>query len=295
MQSRAVTDKNDRRRDMIIRPLDPNRGDSLSPRNSGSMDDEHAWMREAPSLTSAAEELTIAAYDALADEYDSSCHATTRELEKLSISLLVRLLSNKHGDRQPGNSEFTYLCDIGCGTGIVPEELWSRGLTPSRLTMVDSSHRMLGHAASRIGNMVAETDFVQASVFRKDELPCLPPGAFVTAGLADPYCKRRALLNLRQSFASQGLLFLSVPSRRWALEERSKRIHVSPNRTRFRLRNGSVVVPFSYTYTEDELRALCTEAGFRIIRSGCEMAPGAGRESEGSKPPEVVGVLAAIR
>ena len=120
----------------------------------------------------------------------------------------------------------------------------------------------LGSVAGRLSTALADVTQAGAVIARAPDL--------IAAGLADPFLDEVNLKTLRASVADGTYLFLTVPSRRWARRERSERLGIPVDITRFRLQDGTVVFARSLTYDQDDLQRLVLGAGFAALAAGSE-------------------------
>jgi len=200
------------------------------------------------------ERVNRAAYELLADEYDAAEHETTRVLEDLSDGLLLAHLPDT-------DSAGLRVLEIGCGTGRLMEKIVTSRRRLQSYCAVDISPRMCELARQRAGekNLTENIHFRCTSVFHED-LGKNGQYNLVIAGLADPYFVRAALQNIRRVCASDTSFIFSLPESSWASRERSERLGVATNVTRFRLRTGSPVLSYSFTYPLHELAELLSSA-----------------------------------
>jgi hypothetical protein len=89
----------------------------------------------------------------------------------------------------------------------------------------------------------------------------------IAAGLADPYLSHSLLQALVRIGHRDTRVFVTVPSRRWAIAER-ERLGVPIDRTRFRTTAGDEVFSRSVTLDAPELRDLFEQSGLRRVESG---------------------------
>jgi hypothetical protein len=89
----------------------------------------------------------------------------------------------------------------------------------------------------------------------------------IAAGLADPYLSRSLLQALVHAGRRDTRVFVTVPSRRWAIAER-KRLGIPIDRTRFRTVVGEEVFSRSLVLDSPELRDLFGQSGLQEVESG---------------------------
>lgn len=208
---------------------------------------------------------TIAAYAALAEEYDGVEHRTTRELERLScLSLAEAPMDEVLGRPNP------FVIELGCGTGAFTIEL-ARHMQAGRLLITDPVAPMVHRAINRV-SAVAAADGPSLVPLRATAGEALAKTAIdpdlVAAGLADPYLTD-SLLHAAVRVARPGMrLLITVPTRRWATDERLKRLQIPLQETRFRIADGRTVHSRSLTLDPDQLAELISSSGFDVIASG---------------------------
>lgn len=204
---------------------------------------------------------TIEAYERLAPEYDGEDHATTRTLEALTIRAYESLPSV----RIPRRSRVWL--EIGCGTGRLSAHVAERLPQEGVYVLSDPSPGMLARACTRLEESRLSLAWFRASAFRAETFSGLLAD-HVVCGLADPYLVTPAVQVLSRLTHADSSVFVTVPDRAWALDERERRLNTCPHRTRFRLRSGGSVLPFSFTYSPIGLGNLLEEAGWEIISGG---------------------------
>ncbi len=205
---------------------------------------------------------SVAAYDLLADEYDGASHWTTRGLERAGIEAL-RAAGLPRELSRPGAK----VLEVGAGTGVLTEELL-RPMRGGYLVFSDPSSGMVGRATERLAEvekpvpavpLIAGASEAAARIgFRPD---------VIAAGLADPYLSRSELQALVRVGDLETMVFVTVPSRRWAVAER-KRLGVALDRTRFRTASGEVVFSRSLALDPPELADLFERSGLRVSGVG---------------------------
>jgi SAM-dependent methyltransferase len=222
------------------------------------------WSEES---SSASEEQCIAAYEAIADEYDSPEHRTTGELTRLSCLAIDEPAVAVVFDR-PGPS----VVELGCGTGAFTVGLRQR-MRGGRLLISDPSMRMLRHAERRLENLAGEAgDSPSHHALRSSARQILPriatPPDLIAAGLADPYLSNSLLRQIRRASTVHTHFLVTVPTRRWAVVERGGRLGVPLELTRFRTQEGHIVRSPSLTLESDELAKRLSASGFRVVGHG---------------------------
>jgi SAM-dependent methyltransferase len=225
----------------------------------------------------------VAAYDGVAAEYDDNSHATTRALERLSLEAYRRARPlERVADASPT------VLELGAGTGVLTSLLVSE---PSRgkLIVTDPASGMLA-AVERVVEGQENVEVRQANA--ETALSAYDRSVdVVAAGLADPFLTAGFLRASLPHFQRNGLLFLTVPSHRWALAERNERLDIPIESTRFRLASGAELMAASWTYDQSGLTNLVNGCGFAYIDGGtCT-----GKHSDGGPVPEVAWVLARPR
>jgi hypothetical protein len=136
----------------------------------------------------------------------------------------------------------------------------------------DPAPGMVARAAERLAGieksspvvpMIAEASEMATRVgFRPD---------VIAAGLADPYLSHSLLQALVRIGHRDTHVFVTVPSRRWAIAER-QRLGIPIDRTRFRTAAGDKVFSRSVTLDAPELRDLFEQSGLRRVESGTSAA-----------------------
>lgn len=205
---------------------------------------------------------SVATYDLLASEYDADSHRTTRGLEQAGIDAvcaasLAAVLS------RPGAT----VLEVGAGTGVLTEALL-RPLRGGYLVFSDPAPGMVARATERLAGlgksslavpMIAGASEMATRVgFRPD---------VIAAGLADPYLSHSLLQALVRVGRRDTRVFVTVPSRRWAVAER-QRLGVPIDRTRFRTAAGDEVFSRSLALDAPELRDLLEQSGLQRVESG---------------------------
>jgi hypothetical protein len=225
----------------------------------------------------------VAAYDRVAAEYAGDAHATTRALERLSLQAYRRARPlERVTDASPT------VLELGAGTGALTSLLVdepSRG----RLIVTDPAPGMLV-AVERVIEGQENVELRRATA--DAALSAYGKSAdVVAAGLADPFLTAGFLRAALSHFQRDGLLFLTVPSHRWALAERHGRLDIPIDSTRFRLADKTEWKAASWTYDQPGLTQLASDCGFASIDSGTWT----GEHPGGGPMPEVAWVLAKPR
>jgi len=215
-----------------------------------------------PASSPPTEAQSVVAYDLLAAEYDADSHRTTRGLERAGINAvraanLIGVLS------RPGAT----VLEVGAGTGVLTEALL-RPLRGGYLVFSDPAPGMVARATERLAGigksslavpMIAGASEMATRVgFRPD---------VIAAGLADPYLSPSLLQALMRVGRRDTRVFVTVPSRRWAVAER-QRLGIPIDRTRFRTVAGDEVFSRSVTLDAPELGDLFEQNGLRRVKSG---------------------------
>jgi hypothetical protein len=226
---------------------------------------------------------TIAAYDAIANEYDQPAHRTTRELERLSA---LALSAAPLGDVLTGPDPL--VVELGCGTGAFSAAL-RKHMRGGQLLLSDPVGAMVSQAQNRLAG---GADGVAVVAFRASATEVLSrlesPPALIAAGLADPYLSSALLRLVMRAADRETQMLVTVPTRSWATVERGERLRVPIDRTRFRTAGGDAVHSRSFTFDPDELVEFFGGNGFVVDSHGAIAT-----ESEGWDPvPEVSWALA---
>lgn len=208
----------------------------------------------------------LSAYDALAVEYDSIHHSTTRVLEALSNRAVCEMVSRQRVDL----SKSKIILELGAGTGSLTSQLLRLGVSPFALVASDLSPAMRKAALERIAR---EFPGKPAPAYRvasvlSTPLSTIGKAEVVFAGLADPYFLCEGLSNVRSVCNGPESLFIfTLPDAAWAAEERSERLKIPIERTQFRLFSGQIVSPFSFTYSLDEMDSLLRASDLQLVES----------------------------
>ena len=235
-------------------------------------------------MTALGEARSIATYDALAAEYDSAEHRATRELERLSgLALVAAGILERLGPDPT-------LVELGSGTGALSRRI-AVAAAGGCLLLSDPAPRMLRRAESAVAGLggAAKVALRGSAVEILGRLASPPSAIF--AGLADPYLGDPLLAALRRACGPETLVFCSVPSRRWAVVERGRRLGIALDQTRFRTQEGGELYSRSLCLDAEELAGLFLVGGFEIRGGGSE--PAASPDQDGA--PEVAWVAARPR
>lgn len=224
-----------------------------------------ASMGEAPANALVA--ASIVAYNSIADEYDEPEHRTTRELERLSRAAL-RKAPIDDLLRRPDLS----VLELGCGTGALTVEL-AKCLRESQLVITDPAARMLRRAWRRLNDGSPQgkrkTKIFSLTASAAEILPKLVvPPDLIAAGLADPYISESLLREVIRASHRDTWMFVTLPTRRWAIEERQGRLRIPLTQTRFRTKQGEAVFSRSLALEADELSELFATNGFDVAAYG---------------------------
>ncbi len=177
--------------------------------------------------------------------------------------------------------------EVGAGTGALTGALLD-SWPSARVLATDPSPEMLTVLARKLGVADGRLSTGCVDAARVEEV-CHRPPDLIAAGLADPFLDVPNLRALRAICMAGTRLFVTVPSRRWAARERTERLGVPIDTTRFRLRDGMVVFTESLTYDEDELCTLLACADFSVEEVGAE------RSATIWSRPEVCWAVASAR
>jgi SAM-dependent methyltransferase len=241
--------------------------------------------------------VTEAAYEALAAEYDAPEHSTTRRLERLSNALVRSWLEENYASYDASTNRLRVL-EVGCGTGSLTEVMVETIGAISTIVAIDQSAAMIAVAGKRLNaklGKASELRLLQQSVYSVGKRHGLAMFDLVIGGLVDPFLEPEALRCMVGAMHSGSRLVLTTPHRHWADWERRTRLHVAPTRTSFRLRDGSTVMPLSFTYLEEDLPALLGHAGLALHESRTLSAPAVVEEGGAGLcvPPRVLLIAAA--
>lgn len=205
---------------------------------------------------------SVAAYDLLASEYDANFHRTTRGLEQAGIDA-VRAASLAAALSKPD----AMVLEVGAGTGVLTEALL-RPMRGGHLVFSDPAPGMVARATERLAGMgrsslavpmiAGASEMATRVGFRPD---------VIAAGLADPYLSNALLQALVRIGRRDTRVFVTVPSRRWAVAER-QRLGIPIDRTRFRTVEGDEIFSRSLALDAPELRDLFEQSGLRRVESG---------------------------
>jgi SAM-dependent methyltransferase len=209
---------------------------------------------------------SIAAYDAIAEEYDDPQHRTTAELGRLSrIAVCEAPVDAAFGRVHP------LIVELGCGTGAFTVNL-ARRMQGGQLVITDPSLRMLRQAVRNVASATAEGPRVSSLALCASAVEVLQslatPPDLIAAGLADPYLSEALLRDARRISTTDTHMLVTVPTRRWAVAERAGRLDIPLQQTRFRTRNGGVVHSRSVALEPGELAEWLSASGFRAIAHG---------------------------
>jgi SAM-dependent methyltransferase len=218
-------------------------------------------------------EETITAYSRVASEYCGREHETTRGLEEATRRAWREAVSELP-------SHLRAILEIGAGSGSTTREL-VRTFPRSKITATDAAPTML--KVARV--CLAGFDVCWRVATAAEAIGAAAPGDLVVAGLADPFLDAGVL----GAVPSGATVFVTVPTRAWAVRERSYRLQLPLERTRFRLKDGTAVQAASFPFDAEDLQALAEEAALDISRGGTVRATGL----KGRPVPEVSWLLAS--
>jgi SAM-dependent methyltransferase len=209
---------------------------------------------------------SVAAYDAIAEEYDSPQHRTTGELGRLSrLALQAAPLDDVFDGADP------LVVELGCGTGAFTAALAER-MRGGRLLITDPAARMLRLAVRQLAPGPRAGRRIASFALRASAAEILPiiatPPDLIVASLADPYLSESLFHDARLAGNRGTRMLVTVPSRRWAIEERRDRLRIPLDRTRFRTEGGNTVHSRSLALDPDELAGHFATAGFEAIAHG---------------------------
>lgn len=209
---------------------------------------------------------SIAAYDAIAEEYDSPQHRTTGELGRLSRRAVCEAPIEDVFSRSNA-----LIVELGCGTGAFTAELVRR-MHGGQLLITDPSMRMLRRAVRHLADGTAETGAISSLALCASAAETLPRLAvapdLIAAGLADPYLSDSLFRDARRCSTAFTRVLVTVPTRRWAIAERQGRLRIPLDQTRFRTRKGHTVHSRSLTLDPDELASSFSANGFQVVAHG---------------------------
>jgi len=206
------------------------------------------------------ESSTISAYEQVSYEYDGSEHHTTRILEDLSNKSFLKMFNNHSYIKDKDK-----LLEIGCGTGSLSKFILNNHPLKSDIAFFDSSISMLSILKSTKMTTKQNVSYINRSIFTNNSAEYQYKYNMIYCGLADPYLIKPALHNIRAFSNQNSYLFITLPGNDWALKERKDRLHLPNYKTRFKLKNGITLFPYSFTYDIDELINLLFETNFMSI------------------------------
>lgn len=238
-----------------------------------------------PPTVAPSEVESIAAYESLAAEYDSPAHETTRLLERASSVALER--SGVLGALGVGSPRTV---ELGTGTGALTAALLKAQRT-GRLLVSDPAPGMLRSALVKLepisGGVALEPLFATAA---ETLMGLTGTPDLLVAGLCDPYLCPELLMLAKETSDPGTQMFVTVPGSVWAAGERSSRLGLPVDQTRFRLANGSKVHSKSTAFDEAELVTLFEGAELKPVRHGTVRIPFSGQRPT----PEVAWCLAQV-
>jgi SAM-dependent methyltransferase len=151
------------------------------------------------------EPLNLVDYEEVADEYyDASRHPTCANFAELS----TRFLSDRLGSRL---SRYSNILEVGCGRSTIAGLLTSTGTSVEKLTLLDSSPRMLSYSApwrDRGATLVVAD--ARATKLRGGDYD------LIVASLGDPYNGQPFWTEVNRLLAVDGLCLFTTPSHEWA-------------------------------------------------------------------------------
>lgn len=240
----------------------------------------------AESTTSIAEieALTVYAYEQLAPEYDSDEHKTIRILESQSFQLCKKLF-----DKHLELASAKHVLEVGCGTGSLSQLILDKTAPDTELTLLDASNTMLALARNRLLSKHQSIVFTLISILSDAAKEIQQRFDLIVCGLGDPYFIPEAVQKLRGVINEGGHLIVTLPERHWALAERTERLKLPVDQTRFRLDSGVIVKAYSFTYFPEELGNLLAQSGFEIVEVLVQA------ESQGTSETSVpIGTICAL-
>ncbi len=159
------------------------------------------------------------------------------------------------------------MLEVGAGTGVLTEALL-RSMRDGYLVFSDPARGMVARATERlagIGKSSPAVPMIAGASEMATKVGFSPD--VIAAGLADPYLSHSLLQALARVGGRDTRVFVTVPSRRWAVAER-QRLGVPIDRTRFRTAAGDEVFSRSLVLDASELRDLFEQSGLRRVESG---------------------------
>jgi SAM-dependent methyltransferase len=228
-------------------------------------------------------EATIRTYDQLATEYDRPAHATTGALVEASLG------ARRRASRHLGDDEVRVI-ELGAGTGRLTAQLL-RAPSVTRVEATDPSAAMLRVARARLdaSGLVADSSFQRGTA--REVLAKPPDTNLIVAGLADPFLDHTVFDLIADAATPRTMVFITVPSRRWAARERQDRLGIPIELTQFRLRGGQIALASSWTYDDYSLQTALVTRRLDVVARGFEVGP----RLEGRPRPEIAWVMGRRR
>lgn len=196
----------------------------------------------------------ISTYDDVAAEYyDPQRHPTCADFSQLSNAFLVpRILSFDFRD--------TRILEVGAGRSTVAPIMHQRGLSLSRLTLLDKSSRMLAYS-QEWGRKGAR--LVLGDACRTD----LPAASFglIVSSLGDPYNCMIFWHEVARLLEWGGVCLFTTPAPEWATRFRRPD---SRSHAEFVIADGTTVLVPSNIPTLDQQIRMITEANLHAIEIG---------------------------
>lgn len=188
--------------------------------------------------------MTVAPYDAVADEYYELSHKTCRNFDQTTRAALasVRSLVPKGG----------LILDVGAGRGRCGEYL---DVDCSRVVQLDSSAKML--------SLIPREESLLRVLHPADKLPFSDEQfSCVAAFLCDPFLGLNFLSEAWRVLRGGGLFIATTPAYEWGAPLRAS-LGLDLYSTRFVTRTGMAIVP-SVLVPMTRLREMLVFAGFSI-------------------------------
>jgi len=189
-------------------------------------------------------------WDALATEYYSEIHKTTRNFDKIIRHNVLKLVKKLHANG--------LYFDLGGGRGLV-EELYKKDNVS--IVIGDFSVPMM-----RTRNeSFSSTSQIQMDAFKMPFRANIFDGVF--SFLGDPYALQEVFGGVLRILKPNGFFLLTLPSKIWA-ENLRPFLGVELNETRFITRDGKLVNIPSFVFGTVDLRVTLLDVGFKKVKAG---------------------------
>jgi ubiquinone/menaquinone biosynthesis C-methylase UbiE len=186
--------------------------------------------------------MTIAPYDAIADEYYEAAHKTSRNFDEATTSALGPVRNRISADG--------LVLDVGAGRGRCCEYL---AIDSRRVIHLDNSSRML-QVTPREHSLIRVVHQAEHLPFLDEQFSC------VTSFLCDPFLGLNFLAEAYRVLKRGGLFIATTPAHEWGNTLRTI-LKMDKHSTRFITREGKVVVP-SVLVPITQLREMLSRTGF---------------------------------